>query len=183
MSTIVPNYRWSASEFLRASEAGAFDHRVELIDGEVWPVVIGDWHGRMVTRVIRTLPEVGAVVSSATLPSGGSLPDPDCWVLRSGAEPSDRVGTRLSRWVAGDVLLVVEVSDDTVLADLNVKARLYGAAGYPVYWVVTEYAVYEHTGPTPDGYRHRYHHGPGDSLPVGYAGIDIPVDDLLILDR
>ena len=43
MSSTVAPYRWSVSEFLRAWEAGAFDNRVELINGEVWPVVIGDW--------------------------------------------------------------------------------------------------------------------------------------------
>ena len=46
MSSTVAPYRWSVSEFLRAWEAGAFDHRVELVEGEVWPVVNGDWHGK-----------------------------------------------------------------------------------------------------------------------------------------
>jgi Uma2 family endonuclease len=44
------------------------------------------------------------------------------------------------------VLLVVEVADETLIQDLNVKAKLYGQAGYPVYWVVTQEAIYEHTG-------------------------------------
>lgn len=35
----------SAEIVREAWEAGAFDHRVELVEGEVWPVVIGDWHG------------------------------------------------------------------------------------------------------------------------------------------
>jgi hypothetical protein len=29
-------YRWSRSEFVRAWEAGAFDHRVEFVEGEIW---------------------------------------------------------------------------------------------------------------------------------------------------
>jgi hypothetical protein len=45
------------------------------------------------------------------------------------------------------VLLVVEVSDDTMLHDLQIKTKLYGNAGYPVYWVVTMEAIYEHTEP------------------------------------
>jgi hypothetical protein len=179
VSATVPGYRWSTSEFLRAWEAGAFDHRVELVDGEVWPVVIGDWHGRTVTRLIRILPEDGAVITSSTLPSGGSLPDPDCWVQRAGAEPVDQLSSRLSRWDPADVLLVVEVSDETVMADLTVKARLYGAAGYPAYWVVTEQVVYEHTGPTAEGYRLRQEYRAGDRLPVGYAGAWLSVDQLL----
>ncbi|MBF6336203.1 hypothetical protein IU450_09935 [Nocardia abscessus] len=30
----------------RRPRAGAFGHRVELVEGEVRPVVIGSWHGR-----------------------------------------------------------------------------------------------------------------------------------------
>lgn len=80
MSQTVPNYRWSISEFARAWEAGVFDHRVELIDGEVWPVVSGGWHGKTVGRVIALISHQGVEVTTATLPSGDSLPDPDCWV-------------------------------------------------------------------------------------------------------
>jgi hypothetical protein len=133
----------------------------------------------MVTRLIRALPQDGAVITTSTLPSGGSLPDPDCWVRRAGAEPAGQLSGRLSRWDPADVLLVVEVSDETVLADLTVKTRLYGAAGYPAYWVVTEQVVYEHTGPTAEGYRLRQEYRPGDRLPVGSTGASLSVDQLL----
>jgi Putative restriction endonuclease len=178
-STVAP-YRWSVSEFLRAWEAGAFDHRVELIEGEVWPVVIGDWHGEMVFRVARCLPTEGVLITSSTLPSGNSLPDPDCWVRRQKAQPAGELGTRgLSLWRPADVLLVVEISDDTVVADLNIKARIYGSAGYLVYWVVTADVIFEHTEPTPAGYRVRREYRRGDQLPVPYAGTEIAVDELL----
>ena len=179
MTQTVPNYRWSVSEFVRAWDAGAFDHRVELIEGELWPVVIGDWHGDMVTRLIRRLPEDGAVVTSSTLPSGDSLPDPDCWVRRFGARPTDRLGVRLSRWDPAEVLLVVEVSDDTMMADLTTKAKIYGSAGYLVYWVVTADVIYEHTEPVDGGYRHRREYRRGERLPVSYADADLSVEDLL----
>jgi Putative restriction endonuclease len=179
MSATVAPYRWSVSEFLRAWEAGVFDHRVELIEGEIWPVVIGDWHGMTIARVVRRLPEESVEITTATLPSGDSLPDPDCWVRRVGAQPIGQLGTRLSRWAPEDVLLVVEVSDDTVVADLNVKARIYGSTGYFVYWVVTANVIYEHTEPTAAGYRKRIEYRRGDRLPVVYAGTDVAVDDLL----
>ncbi len=182
MSVTVPGYRWSVSEYLRAWDAKVLDYRVELIGGELWPVVVGDWHGRMVGRVIGLLfKSGGGEITSSTLPSGGSLPDPDCWVLRTGAEPVDQLSPRMSRWDPADVLLVVEVSDETVLADLNVKARLYGAAGYATYWVVTEDVAYEHTGPTPQGYRHCREHRAGDVLPIAHAGTGLAVERLLTL--
>lgn len=172
-------YHWSQSEFLRAWEAGAFDHRVELVEGAIWPVVIGSWHGDAVGQLLALLPRTGVRVTTATLPTGGSLPDPDCWVRRDGAGPIGPVGTRFSVWGAADVLLVVEVADETTIQDLNVKARLYGQAGYAVYWVITQQAIYEHTDPIPTGYRTRVEYRPGEQIPVRYADSGLAVDDLI----
>lgn len=172
-------YRWSQSEFVRAWEAGAFDHQAELVNGEVWPVVIGSWHGDTVGQLTALLPRSGVRVTTATLPTGDSLPDPDCWVRRADAQPVGTIGSRLSVWNAADVLLVVEVSDDTAIADLNIKTALYGNAGYPVYWVVTQDVIYEHTEPTDRGYRTRVEYRSGEQIPVSYADTSLAVADLL----
>ena len=172
-------YRWSQSEFVRASEAGAFDHRVELVDGEIWPVVIDSWHGDTVGQLLALLPRSGVRVTTSTLPTGDSLPDPDCWVRRVDAAAIGTVGSRLSVWDASDVLLVVEVADETLIQDLNVKARLYGHAGYPVYWVITPDAIYEHTRPITTGYRTRVEYLHGEHIPVPYSDSDLAVDDLI----
>ena len=179
MSDSALAYHWSLSEFVRAFEAGAFDHRVELIEGEIWPVVIGSWHGRTVGRLFSALPHAGVELTNATLPSGDSLPDPDCWAQRAGATPIGTIGARLEVWDPADVLLVVEVSSETVIHDLNVKTKLYGSAGYPVYWVVTEDLIFEHTDPYRSGYRRRVEYERGNRIPVAYAGVDLAVDDLI----
>jgi hypothetical protein len=179
MSQAALSYHWSRDEFVRAWRAGAFDNRVELVDGEVWPVVIGSWHGDTVGQLMAVLPRSDARLTTSTLPTGSSLPDPDCWVRRADAEAVGSVGSRLQVWDPADVLLVIEVSDETVIQDLDIKARLYGRAGYPVYWVVTRDAVYEHTTPTPDGYRSRVVYRLGESIPVRYAETEILVDDLI----
>ena len=77
------------------------------------------------------------------------------------------------------MLLVVEVSDESIMADLATKARIYGAAGYPRYWVVTDEAVFEHTEPTPAGYRHRVEYRSGERVPLPYADTEIGVDELI----
>ena len=179
MSAAPLAYHWSVGEFLRAWEAGVFDHRVELVDGDVWPVVIGSWHGETVLQVAAMLRHPRVRVTAATLPTGESLPDPDCWVRRAEAEPVGTVGSRLEVWDPADVLLVVEVSDETMLADLEIKAGLYGRAGYPVYWVVTRDAIYEHTTPTTRGYHTRNEYRLGEQIPLAYAGTELPVADLL----
>ena len=150
---------------------------MELVDGEVWSVVIGTWHGRVVPRVMVALASGGEVLAS-TLPSGGSLPDPDAWLLRPGASPSGALSSRLDRWDPADVLLVVEVSDESVEQDLTVKARLYGRAGYARYWVVTRDGVHEHTGPTDDGYAEVRLVAPDGDVALPDGG-RVPVADLL----
>ncbi|NQE91572.1 Uma2 family endonuclease [Nocardia terpenica] len=179
MSEATLSYHWSRDEFVRAWKAKVFDHRVELIEGEVWPVVIGDWHGEMSFQVAAALRHPTVRVSGATLPSEDSLPDPDCWVRRISAEPVGTVGSDLSIWDPADVLLVVEVSNETVLQDLSKKAKLYSRAGYPVYWVVTHEVVYEHTEPASTGYRVRTEYRPGDRIPLRYADTDLTVSELL----
>lgn len=179
MSSTVAPYRWSAEEFVRAWEAGGFSSRTELIEGEVWPVIIGGWHGRAVMRVARLLPAVEVEVSAATLPSGTSLPDPDCWVARAGARPTGLIGARAETWAPEDVLLLVEVSDETLMADLTTKARVYGSAGWPTYWVVSPEAVYVHTDPHPSGYGRRVEYRLGQQVPVPYTSDQIAVADLI----
>lgn len=94
---------------------------------------------------------------------------------RKSASPDGKIGSKLSRWVGADVLLVGEVSDETVMADLTVKAKVYGAAGYAAYWVVTRDALFEHLDPTPQGYRQRNEYRAGDQpkVPYGHRVIDV----------
>ncbi|MBO0869558.1 MAG: Uma2 family endonuclease, partial [Micromonosporaceae bacterium] len=118
-------------------------------------------------------------VTGATLPSGDSLPDPDCWVRRSDATPIAQLGLRIAEWDPADVLLVVEVSDETIMQDLHIKSRIYGKAGWPVYWVVTQKVIYEHTEPHEQGYGSRIEYLPGEKVPLRYADIQLPVDQLI----
>lgn len=150
MTTVA--YRWDVASFLRAEDLGVFAGRVELVEGEVWSVGLGFWHGSAAPQVVVALQGQGRVLM-ATLPSEQSLPDPDVWLLRPGAQPVDQVSPRIPRWDPADVLLVVEVSDETVEADLTIKAGLYARAGYARYWVVTRDGVHEHTDPRDGAYR------------------------------
>lgn len=168
-------YRWTLTEFLAAWEAGGVERRAELIDGEVWDVPIGPWHARTTGRIIRALPDGTVEVLAGSLPSGQSLPEPDCWVLRSGAEPLEQLSPRMQRWAAEDVRLVVEVSDETLDHDLTRKADVYAESGYPHYWSITRRGVYAHADPTPNGYTTRTLFSPGQELPVPY-GDRIPLD-------
>jgi Putative restriction endonuclease len=172
-------YRWRLSEYLRAWEAGVFEGRTELLDGEVWPVPIGTWHGDTAARVLRALPNGEYLVSTASLPTAESLPDPDCWVRRASAQPVAQLSERISSWAATDVLLIVEIADETLDQDLGPKATLYAQAGYPCYWAVTRHGIYTHTDPTPAGYRTRVLRSPADQVPVPYTDRHLAVAELI----
>ncbi len=51
-------------------------------------------------------------------------------------------------------LLLIEVAHSSRAKDLGAKARIYGSAGVPVYWVVDlrDQVVHVHTRPTATGY-------------------------------
>ncbi len=187
MAAVQQTWRWDPDSFVRAWEAGVFgDQRVEMIEGAVVPVVIGMWHGIVTMRVARLLPE-GEDSSwralAASLPYGGSVPDPDCWVLRRGAEPVASLGKRLSRWSPDDVGLVVEVADESLSTDLGVKSEVYGGGGVPTYWVVHRSGVEVFTDPHPRGYHQRHLVPRGERVDVPYLPrTTLAVDDLLDVD-
>jgi hypothetical protein len=177
---------WDEESFVRAWEAGVFgDQRVELVEQEVWPVSMGPWHGQVSANVIRLLPDAEWRVTMATLPASGSLPDPDAWVQRRGATPVARLGAtgRLARWNVDDVGLVVEVSDTSFGFDTTTKARVYGSAGYAIYWVVHRGGVEVFTDPGTDGYGVREHIEPHGTIAVPYAPLTLNVAELLDADE
>lgn len=176
-------WRWDEESFVRAWEAGVFgDQRVELVEGEVWPVSVGPWHGAVTMNLARSLPNDEWRITAATLPAGGSLPDPDVWVHARAAKPIARLGStgRLARWNPGDVALVAEVADSTIVADVEVKSRLYGRGSYPVYWVVHRGGVEVFTDPFEGGYRARTSVGRLGHVEVPYRpGVRLDVAVLL----
>jgi Uma2 family endonuclease len=82
-----------------------------------------------------------------------------------------------------DVALVVEVADSSLGEDRDL-ARVYGAGGVPVYWIVNlvDRQVEVYTGPGRGGYQSRVDFKPGQEVPVIVDGVEISrvaVDDLL----
>ena len=149
-----PVFVWTPEEFIDAWEAGIFagHKRVQMVDGEVWELgPIGSWHGETVARNMCLLRSPGTVVSGATLPMPRSMPDPDVWVRREGAQPLTDI-RGYETWRPDDVLLVVEVGDSTLRHDLTTKATIYARGGVRHYWVVARDALHVFTQPGEDGY-------------------------------
>jgi hypothetical protein len=149
-------WQWDEVAFIRAWEGDVFGGaRVELVEGEVWPVSIGAWHGSVAANLIRALPNDEWPITTSTLPASGSVPDPDAWVHHRDARPIARLGStgRILRWNPGDVALVVEIAETSFAADTETKARVYGRAGFATYWVIHRGGVQVFTEPDETGYR------------------------------
>ncbi|MHB1561284.1 MAG: Uma2 family endonuclease [Isosphaeraceae bacterium] len=107
-------------------------------------------------------------------------PEPDVTIVRgSDADYRHRIPT------AGDVGLLVEVSESTLSQGRGKKRTAYARAGIAVYWIVNLVAgqVEVYTRPVKEGrYRSSKVYKPGQQIPVVIDGQQLPpiaVDDIL----
>jgi Uma2 family endonuclease len=130
-------HRFTVEAYRRAYEAGALPERVELLEGEVYATLpVGKKHRLYVMHLDRTFQEAlgneaVVMVQCPLLLSEVSEPVPDLALLRPPLEAyRDKDPT------PEDALLVVEVSDSTLVQDRGLKLPLYQKAGVPKVWIV-----------------------------------------------
>jgi Uma2 family endonuclease len=157
MATAIPFpiARFSVEQYHRMIQSGALgeDDRVELIDGwVVKQMAKGPEHayatGQCQELLQRSLPEGWHVRNQEPITLADSEPEPDLSVVR-GAR-----GKYLAQHPGpGDIALVVEVSDSTLVTDRG-KARIYARAGIREYWIVNLVArsleIHSEPQPGPD---------------------------------
>ena len=150
MAVEMIHYKFTVDEYQRMIEVGilAEGAPVELIEGElIWMAAFGGEHIRCVALLTQLL-VAEAIPAFFVSPQGSirldirSEPEPDFAILRS--LPRGRTPPPTE-----DVVLVIEVSDTSLMYDLNVKAPLYARAGVLEYWVadLTARRVLRHSEP------------------------------------
>ena len=178
----IHRHRFTVEVFAHMGEAGIFaaDDRVELIDGEIREMPpIGPPHAAIVDRLAELL--LGHLAGKANVRiqnpirlGGYTEPQPDLVVARrrmdyyAGRHPE-----------AGDVLLVIEVSDSFLIYDQVEKAPRYATAGIPEVWLVdvSGETVTVHTAPGKDGYMEERLLRRGEEIAsAAVAGLRLPVD-------
>ena len=185
MTVTVERRRFTVDEFRRLAEVGlvAPDERLELIEGEVMRMSpIGRRHAGCVdylTTVLARQCGEGARVRVQNPLSVDTASElyPDVALVKARADFYRRENP-----TGLDALLVIEVSDTTLVYDSDVKVPLYARAGVPVVWVVDlqGQAVEVFTGPTPNGYDARRRHRPGETLDCpAVSGVAVPVSELV----
>ena len=152
-------YRLQVSDYRHLAEAGAFRGlRTELIEGDVF-VMSPQFrpHGMAKMELYDALRDGLRQIGSALRPviefslalSADSMPDPDIMLT---SEPAGQDAVPLP-----SVALVIEVSDSSLLGDLDARMRLYATAGVPEYWVadVNGRVIHQMWAPADDGYAER----------------------------
>ena len=157
-SAFTPLRLFTVSEYHRMAEVGIFteDDRVELIEGEVVTMSpIGPRHAACVKKLAALIREriashdliVG--VQDPIRLSEHSEPLPDISILRPREDfyAEDHPGP-------GDVLVLFEVADASVMYDRNTKLPLYARAGIAEVWLVdlVKNVVDVYSSPGTNGY-------------------------------
>ena len=128
---------WTVKEFQRAYDLGAFgfDARLELIEGEIIRKMTQNephaWTIQAVDAALRGTFATGhSIRVQLPLVFGSySKPEPDVAVVTGSFNDYKRKHPTTA-------VLVIEVSDSTLLQDRTAKAGIYARAGIEEYWIV-----------------------------------------------
>lgn len=129
----------SVTQFQEMVEQGLFaeDARLELIDGRIQEMSpVGRKHAATVKRVADRFPQQFGKgytygIQDPIQLSDDTQPQPDYTILRY---REDYYEAALP--TGNDILLVVEVSDSTLIDDLTIKLPRYAQAEIPEVWIV-----------------------------------------------
>jgi hypothetical protein len=176
----IPVHRFSVDQYHRMIDRGVFspNDRVELLEG--WIVDKMPQHPAhagtisvLQAKLSAKLPKGWIIRIQSPITLDDSEPEPDLVVVRGPEE----------RYIAAhptpeDIAIVIEVSDTSVDYDRTDKARAYGRARLPVYWIVNlvELTVEVYSGPKAGkspGYRVRESFGIEYGVPIVIAGREI----------
>ena len=177
--------RFTVEEYHRLAEVGVLheDDRVELLNGVIVNMMpIGPFHGGSVNRLNHMFERLSRDrwVTSVQNPvqiGEHNEPQPDLMLLR----PRDDFYVS-SHAQPADVLLLIEVSDSTLLIDRDDKLPIYAAAGIVEVWIVnlSERVVEVYSSPANGAYAKVRRVEPGGALaPLAFPDVDIDTVALL----
>ena len=181
-------YRLTVDQYEQMGRAGIFseDDRVELVEGLLYrkPMKKGPHSiasretAAALSRLVRSEAYFVTREDPVRIPGRSGMPEPDISVVRG------RSRDYIEQPDAGDVPLIVEVSDKTLAFDRTDKLGSYAGGGIPVYWIVNlvDRQVEVYSNPAPIGYHSSQVFTPGQEVPVVIDGFEvgrIPVSDIL----
>jgi Uma2 family endonuclease len=185
-----PVRKFTVEEYHRLGELGLLteDDRVELLDGWIVPKMVHNpRHDAALAladaAIRRRLAHGWLLRIQCPITTPDSEPEPDVAVTHGDAR------TYVARHPGpGDVALLVEVADSSLLHDRDFKGPLYARAGVGAYWIVNvvDEQVEVYSGPSDPGaapaWRSSRVFRRGEAVPLAIGGValdPVPVADLL----
>lgn len=178
--------RWTVAEYHQMLAVGLLksSDRLELLNGQIIEMSPQEPpHAATTRRVGRYLDRyLGGLADIRTqLPitlGENSEPEPDIAIARlDGQEYGDRHPQ------AADLFWVIEIADSTLNKDRREKARIYGQAGIPEYWVldVKRRRAFVLREPGESGYQDIQEYSPETTLaPLAFPDCLIPLTALFL---
>lgn len=176
--------RISVDRYQKMVAAGVLTERdrIELIDGEMINMApIGPKHAALTARLTKHF--VLAAGDAAIVSPGGpvnlgdfSEPQPDVLLLRP---RPDYYAGKIPE--ASDVLLLIEISDSTLIFDQGTKRALYARHGVVEYWIVDVEGrrIHIHREPMANGYARTHQCNLTDFVsPQALPAVRLMVQDL-----
>ena len=185
MAVNISRRRFSVADYARLRETGILteDDRVELIDGEIRQMApIGPVHAGTVNHLAAMInsqlgPEFTISIQNPVELTDYSEPQPDLAVVRAREDYYKQ-----SHPTPADVLLVIEVADESEEYDRQEKIPRYAAAGIPEAWLVAlnRRTIEQYTEPRSDRYCSVRILEPGDLLASqSVPGVQLAVKEIL----
>ncbi len=176
--------KWTIAEYHRIVESGVLAERqVELIDGDIVEMApegephaySSDEAGEYLTYLLGDRAKVRQA-KPITLPNSQSEPEPDIAVVQ-------RLGReyRQHHPYPENIFWAIEYADSSLKKDLEVKTKIYAAAGIPEYWVIDlkEMKLIVFRNPTQNGYQSQTILKNGFTSSISFPGIKIEIARLL----
>jgi Uma2 family endonuclease len=184
----VATYRWTIDQYHQAVNAGVFDDQhVELINGELVEMPPeGEIHsGRSngIATYLRFLLGNRALIrvgNPITLPDVASEPEPDLAIVEFKVWEYEEYHP-----YPENIFWVMESSNTSLKKDLEVKDKVYAAAGIQEYWVVNLPAkkLVVFRDPIEGDYQSKQTYTTGAISPLAFSDVVVSIDVLLGNDR
>ena len=185
MSVQIQRWLFTVQQYHLMSEAGILreDERLELIEGEIIQMAaIGTRDASCVNRLARRFNLIPEDLATFAIQNPVQLtertePQPDVVLLEPRA---DYYAT--AHPIPSEVLLLVEVSDNTVNYDRNIKVPIYARSGIQEVWLVdlVENCLEVYRQSSPNGYSLMLKFWRGQQVaPLAFPDLEVSVDFIL----
>jgi Uma2 family endonuclease len=182
-TAVLTTYKWTIDEYHRLVDSGVLDEKhVELLNGEIVEMapegIPHASYGDRTEDYIRQLLGSKAwlrIGKPITLPNN-SEPESDIAVVQP---PSSFYSTHHP--YPENIFWLIEFSNSSLAKDLQVKTKIYAAAGIQEYWVINLKAMtlIVHRSPSPDGYQAEQTLTQGNVNPLAFPDVPVSVQRLL----